>query len=391
MNMAAIKTMVDNAQPPQQTAIDLLRGDQVKMEPVDWLWRGWLARSKLHILAGVAGTGKTTIALSLAAAVTSGGRWPDGSRAILGDVVIWSGEDDPADTLAPRLKAMGANMQRIHFVNGVNDGQGHRSFDPAKDIAALAQAIETIRPALLIVDPIVSAVAGDSHKNTETRRALQPLVDMAAKAGVALLGISHFSKGSAGRDPTERVTGSLAFAALARVVMAAAKVEEEQGGGRIFCRTKSNVGADDGGFRYDLAQREVDGHPDIVASCVVWGEAVEGSARVLLADAETSEGEGGSLQAAKEFLETELADGPVSAKQIKIAAEQAGHSFATVRRAKDALGIKPEKGGMKDGWRWALPSKMLKDTEDAQQNGVSTFAENEHLRTPLGQDWEVEL
>ena len=39
----------------------------------------------------------------------------------------------------------------------------------------------------------------------------------------ALLGITHFSKGTGGRDPVERLTGSLAFGALARVVLIAAK------------------------------------------------------------------------------------------------------------------------------------------------------------------------
>jgi len=56
---------------------------------------------------------------------------------------------------------------------------------------------------------IVSAVAGDSHKNSEIRRALQPLVDLGERTGCAILGISHFSKGTAGRDPVERVTGSI--------------------------------------------------------------------------------------------------------------------------------------------------------------------------------------
>jgi len=32
---------------------------------------------------------------------------------------------------------------------------------------------------LLIIDPIVSAVTGDSHKNAEVRRSLQSLVDLA--------------------------------------------------------------------------------------------------------------------------------------------------------------------------------------------------------------------
>lgn len=55
---------------------------------------------------------------------------------------------------------------------------------------------------LLIVDPIVGAVTGDSHKNTETRRGLQPLVDLAAECRRALLGVTHFAKGD--RAPTQR-------------------------------------------------------------------------------------------------------------------------------------------------------------------------------------------
>jgi len=78
--------------------------------------------------------------------------------------------------------------------------------------------------ALVIVDPVVTAVTGDSHKNTEVRRALRPLVGFASDLGTVALGISHFTKGTAGRDPVERVTGSVAFGALPRVVMAAARV-----------------------------------------------------------------------------------------------------------------------------------------------------------------------
>ena len=47
---------------------------------------------------------------------------------------MWSGEDDPADTLIPRLLAMGADVRRIHFVGSVNDMHGRRAFDPATDV-----------------------------------------------------------------------------------------------------------------------------------------------------------------------------------------------------------------------------------------------------------------
>lgn len=233
-------------QQANKDAVELIRGDAIKVEPVRWLWEGWLARGKLHIMAGAPGTGKTTLALAIAATVTSGGRWPDSSRAEVGAVLIWSGEDDPSDTLAPRLLAMAANMARVHFVGSVAAGEGRRPFDPATDMRALmARAAEIGDVRLLIVDPIVNAVAVDSHKNTEVRRALAPIVELASTLDCAALGISHFSKGTAGRDPVERVTGSLAFGALPRVVLATARIKEEDGTERrLLVRAKNNNGPD---------------------------------------------------------------------------------------------------------------------------------------------------
>ncbi|MCZ8395885.1 AAA family ATPase [Achromobacter ruhlandii] len=53
--------------------VSLVRASDVVERPIHWLWPGWLARGKLIILAGAAGTGKTTLALGLAATVTTGG------------------------------------------------------------------------------------------------------------------------------------------------------------------------------------------------------------------------------------------------------------------------------------------------------------------------------
>jgi len=108
--------------------VELIRGDTIKLRPISWLWPGWLAHGKLHILGGAPGTGKTTIALSFAATVTRGAVWPDGlHHAGQGRVVIWSGEDDPADTLAPRLLAAGGDLSRINFVGDVREEGNARS------------------------------------------------------------------------------------------------------------------------------------------------------------------------------------------------------------------------------------------------------------------------
>lgn len=279
---------------PNDTACDfggafvsIVRGDTITPELIRWLWPGWLARGKPHVWAGAAGTGKTTLALAAAATVTTGGRWPDGRNAELGDVLIWSGEDDPADTLVPRLLAMGADVSRIHFVGNVHDSRGMRSFDPSSDVKLLSERFADCGDvALLIVDPIVSAVSGDSHKNTEVWRHLQPLVDLAALHDCALIGITHYSKGTSGRDPLDRVTGSLAFGALPRIVLGTAK-PTEAGASRRLVRAKSNIGPDGGGFEYDLDQVDVPGRPGLYASRVLWGSPIEGTARDLLAAVET--------------------------------------------------------------------------------------------------------
>ena len=377
--------------------VDLIRASDVTPEPITWLWNGWLAAGKMHVFGGAPGTGKTTISMGLAATVTTGGRWPDGTRSIAGNVVIWSGEDDPADTLIPRLALSGADLSRVYFIAEIREGSERRSFDPARDMEPLRRKLAEIGGVrLLIVDPIVSAITGDSHKNAEVRRGLQPLVDLAGSMRCALLGITHFSKGTGGRDPVERLTGSLAFGALARVVLVAAKHQEEGDDGRtvrLFCRAKSNIGPDDGGFEYDLHQAELKTHPGIFSSSVLWGDAVEGAARELLAtaDATGDDGEGGTLAEAKRFLSDLLADSPVPTKAIRADADGAGYAWRTVQRAQKALGVIAVKEGMKGGWVWKLDcAKNANKSEECQQNLMATFGKVGDLRA-TGQVIEVEL
>lgn len=397
LGVEAVERAITGGKVPEvhyATEVTLTCASDVKPEAIDWLWPGWLAAGKMQILGGAPGTGKTTIAMALAAAVTTGGTWPDGTRAPVGNAVIWSGEDDPADTLVPRLIKAGADLSRVFFVGDIREGKDRRSFDPSRDIAPLRRKLVEVGEArLLIVDPIVSAVAGDSHKNAEVRRGLQPLVDMVASMRCALLGNTHFTKGTTGRDPVERITGSLAFGALARVVLVAAKHQEQGEDGksdRVLMRAKSNIGPDDGGFTYDLHQGELEEHPGIVASHVVWLGEVAGQARDILATADASGDDGGgSLASAKHFLGELLAHGGVPAKQVQKEAIEAGYSWSTIRRAQTALGIKPTKGGMKQGWHWYLPPpNMLNDTEDARHNVLGAFGEDEHLQGDSGTEWE---
>ena len=391
---------------PSKPIVQLLNGSAVTPEPIDWIWDGWLAGGKLEILGGSAGTGKTTLALAMAAIITTGGLWPDGTRAAIGDVLIWSGEDDVADSLIPRLIACGADLKRVHFVSGTTDATGKRAFNPSKDMAALAEAIAKLQNLrLLIVDPVVSAVVGDSHKNAEVRQSLQPLVDLGFKAGCAVLGITHFSKGTQGSAPLERITGSLAFGALPRVVMGTASPADPLSKRRLV-RLKSNIGPDGDGFEYTLDRKPIPNHEGVVGQFVVWGSMIEGSASTLIGDIESPDksdkADASALEGAKRFLIKLLADGAMEAKQVRKEARDAGIAWATARRAKGDLGIEPYKGGFgaTGFWYWKLPGtddgledgpKMLNTSKDAHMENVSILSKDEHLSGPQpSEDDELE-
>lgn len=375
----------------QSGKLNLIVASSMAPEPIDWLWGGWLAAGKLHILAGSPGTGKTSLAIEMASVITTGSTWPDGTVAEHGDVLIWSGEDGVRDSLLPRLLACKANTHRVHFVGDVADPDGDRAFDPATDVAALVDSVSKLTNLrLLIIDPIVSAIAGDSHKNAEVRRGLQPVVDLAAKLRCAVLGISHFSKGTQGRDPSDRVTGSLAFGALARLVMCTAKPTEE-GDKRRLVRAKSNIGPDGGGFEYELKQRDLPGHPGVSGQHITWGESITGTARELLHEIEKdpeSNADDSMLGEAKAFLVDLLAAGPVPSKTVRKEATANCLAWKTIRNAKDALGVKAVKNGMDAGWSWRLPEEAAicegahENTKMPTQNCMGTFGNDGHLRAP---------
>ncbi len=354
---------------------------------IHWAWPGWLALGKLTILAGAGGTGKTTLTIGLAATLTSGGRWPDGEPCReRRSVLIWSSEDDASDTIVPRLMASGADLRKVYILQGRVNGLGETEpFDPAKDIDLLAAEMDRIGDVgLIMIDPIVSAVSGDMHRANDVRRALQGLVDLAEQHDCAVLGITHFSKGSADKNPAERVLGSQAFGALARTVLVAAKQEDSEL--RVLARAKSNIAVDDGGCSYTIEECTVGS--GITTTRVLWGGKIEGTAREILADVESQNQDERrtELDDACDFLRDLLAAGPVPTNQIKKDADGNGLTWATVRRAQKTIGAVAKKAGGNFGdekqyWAWVLPAegaqdslKMLTEKYEHLQEDVSTFS-----------------
>jgi AAA domain len=207
----------------------------IKPQPIRWLWPGRIARGKVTVIAGHPGLGKSQVTASMAAIVSTGGQWPvDRSSCERGHVVIMSAEDDPGDTIRPRLEAAGADLTRVHIIDAVADGyradgtQCQRGFRLDADTARLGTMLAQIGDVrLVVIDPITAYLGEtDSHKNAEIRALLMPLADLAAKHGAAVLCISHLTK-AGNTDVLMRVMGSLAFVAAARAAYVVARDQDD--------------------------------------------------------------------------------------------------------------------------------------------------------------------
>ena len=188
-------------------------------------------------------------------------------------------------------------------------------------------------------------------RNVDVGAVLEPLAAWAEENHVAVLGITHPPK-NAPAKAIHAIVGSIAYVAAARLVFLV--VEEPETQRRLMLTVKNNLGAFAPGLGFSLCQRPVS--KGIIASHVAWDNVpVTVSANEALAAA--NGGGDQRMREAKDFLREELTGGPRSAKEIKEAANAAGLSWATVRRAQDALGIKPTKGGLNEGWMWQLPEQ----------------------------------
>jgi putative DNA primase/helicase len=340
--------------------VTLTKASDIPPSSISWVWDGWLAQGKFHVLAGVPEAGKTQIALDVASRISRGDTMPDGSEGLAGSAIIWSGEDDPNDTLVPRLIRSGAALDRVRIITGTNKGP----FDPSRDMGSLlldSDLLDDLR--LLILDPVISAVTGDSNQANQVRRALQPIVDFAAKTKCAVLGISHLTKGTSGRDPLERITGSGAFGAVPRVVWFASKGAEQ----RILCRVKSNISESGGGLHYSVVPKAI--RSGVLVSGVEWGQRLVGSAVELIGGNEFSDPD---LAAAKELLIERLSLGAVSSKDIDQEAKDLGIGRSTLNRAKKALKVTSKKSGFKGGWVLCLHEEAEEFEESNTASSVSS-------------------
>jgi putative DNA primase/helicase len=341
--------------------LSVRRASEITACEVAWLWDQRLPLGKLCVLAGPAGQGKSLFTADLAARVSRGEL--DGH--LLGQpaaVVLITGEDDPEDTIKPRLVAAGADVDRVLLVDLAGPDGSRLPLTLPRDAEQLAQTIADYAVRLVIVDPIVSFLddAYDAYKNQKVRRALAPLHAAAQRLGCVVLLVLHPNKTQT-NDPAVRIGESYAFQALSRSVLVLGPdprdPDGERGSRKALAVAKSNLaisGSHALGFQIEPVEIDTDGGTITTQRVMLTGPRDDLQARDLLGPPS----DGSRLEAAADWLAAELDDGPKPAREITRAARAAGYSTATLRRAKRSLGIHSERiGGIaEDGaWQWALP------------------------------------
>ncbi len=322
-------------------------------EHVEWLVDQSFPLGMLAVIGGQPGLGKSQISINLAAGVTTGNGLPGtGAFKDLGSVIILANEDDAARTIRPRLDAAGADISKVHIVEGVaREGVDIDIFQLDQDIADLRErALHIGDVKLIIIDP-PSAYLGtkvDSYKDSDVRRVLMPLGTLAQDTGAMILLIVHLNKRTDG-GAQQRFSGSTAWTAAPRVGFMVA--EDPLTKQRFMLPVKNNIGDDRLGYQYHIEEKLINyGGQTFKSSSIVWDQTTNRSVAELLTPPNASRVS--VVDDAKSFLEDELANGPLPVDQIKASAKAAGISWPSVNRAKKVMPVSSRKIG--DGWVWTL-------------------------------------
>lgn len=343
----------DSSRPDREPCMLIL--SSVQPAPVTWLWPDRIPSSRITVLAGRPGCGKSILSLELAAHVTRGLDWPDGSPCPQGSVLLLAAEDDYADTVRPRLDAADADTDRVFALQGVrtrgDNGRTSTSGITLADIDAIEAAVEMLPDCkLLIIDPIGSYLGSrtDAHRDNEVRSVLAPLAALASRRGISVVVVCHTRKGGAGTHADDAVLGSVGFVGLARAVLHAVSDPDDATRRRkLLLPGKNNLAPPMAGFAF-----HVEGRPPRV----VWEGMTGHDADKVLSAACRPGPEPVALREAVEWLRGALAHGPRLAKDVDEEARKGeGISKTTLERAKQAAKVKAYRLENPGPWYWRLP------------------------------------
>jgi hypothetical protein len=350
---------------PEELRPDLICLATVEPRAVDWLWEPYIPARMLSMISGDPGAGKTFIVLAVAAAFTTG-HTPDGEHCAPVNVLYLSVENAPTEVIRPRFDSLGGDPNRFYLLQGsvqTKNGQTQHGAISLSDVSILDRALEETHAKLVIVDPIQSylGIKIDLHRSNETRPVMDGLAKLTEKHGCSILLLRHLSKQS-GAKAIFRGLGSIDLTGAVRSEMLAGSLPDDPQS-RALVHIKTNIGSYGPSRGYSIDD----------CGAFSWTGQSEITAEQML-DAPSTAQDRSAVEGAREWLSDFLSAGSKEQQQCREKAHEAGISYATLRRAKNALGIRSFKDTMSGPWLWALPEGAHEVAKGAHTEGMSTFA-----------------
>lgn len=325
------------------------RFSEIDDKAIEWLWQDRIPRGKLTMFSGNPDCGKTTVLCDIIARITTGQNYPDGSAASeVGEVLFFSSEDDPADTLKPRLRAAGAKMESVISISGLTIRQNSKQLerDIALDTDLQVLEIELAQnPAITLVaiDPIASYLGErDANKDQSLRKVLVPIKNLAEKTGVTFICLSHFNK-RVDVGALHKVGGAVGMTGVSRAAWLFFK-NPEKDGEYLMALGKGNLTNRRTSMKYRITAAEV---PTGTAPKIEWLGEDNRDADTIFETLKSPEGRAAAKaeQFIKDFLTT-----PMLSRDIERVAEEAGIRRSALWEAKKSLNIQTKRVGTQ--WQW---------------------------------------
>lgn len=350
-----------------EDALEVTWTGTIKPKRLDYLWHKRIARGKLTAIGGDPGVGKGTLGVDITARLSTAAPWPDGGRAPLCRVLMCTGEDDPADTIVPRLDVAGADRARVGLIGRVLTVEGKsRRISLDVDAELLVRLAAEWKVDAIIIDPLSSYLGANTNswRDSDMRRILDTIAEAASQYRIAVIVVVHLTKGS-GTHSMYRFQGSIATIAAARFGLLVAP-HPQDAGLRVMASNKANLAAKPPSLSFRIVPRI---HPELgeEIGCIEWVGPSPLSADELLAEPDRK---ATASKRAEDFLLEYLAAGEAPSQEVKAAAQKAGVGQRSVWEAKNGLGVIARKDGL-GGWFWRLPFEALADRHASTGSATS--------------------
>lgn len=319
----------------KENKLQIRKMSEVELQEINWLWYPYIARGKITMIQGDPGEGKTTLALRLAAACSTGQALPGMTITEPVNVIYQTAEDGLGDTIKPRLMEAGADEDRV--LNIVEDTFSLTLLDERIEAAIVQTGAK-----LMILDPVQGYVGEkvDMNRANEIRSVMKNVAAVAERTDCAIVLVGHLNKAT-GANSAYRGLGSIDFRAAARSVLLVGRMKKEPNV-RVIVHDKSSLAPEGKSIAFSLGDENgfhwLDGYNDITADELLCG---------INAETKTA--------AAEQLILDMLSDGePVMCKTIQAAAKAKGISKRTLDDAKKNIGsIHTDKPGKH--WTWQIP------------------------------------